>query len=249
MAQMELARVFPRDMQEAIKKINAICTSSQEVAESCFYCVVNEIDGKVIVGPSVRFAEIVASCWGNMNIETRVVSNDGRRIMVEARAHDLETNVSATVAIPKNIAGRTGKIATNEAQTLASSASCSVAYRNVLFKIVPASYFKSILENIKEKSLGDIKGLASYRKKAMEYFTKKGVDKSLVFKALSVNKISDVDRAKLFELKGIRNSIEQGDTSIDELFYGKTGKRASTYSQLDLETVIGEVEQESSPLS
>src|SRR5579859_99806 len=59
-ANLAVNRRRPDDFQ---KKLMAYATHSQQIALSMFYTLPRA--GKQIVGPGVRFAEIVAPCWKN----------------------------------------------------------------------------------------------------------------------------------------------------------------------------------------
>jgi len=51
-----------RNIKEKLLEIEELATLDVDIAMSCFYVLFNE--DKPFIGVSVRFAEIIASCWG-----------------------------------------------------------------------------------------------------------------------------------------------------------------------------------------
>ena len=68
--QIATARALPRSIERAIKNIVTLSTLDEETAAECIYALPR--GGKTIRGPSIRFAEIVASQWGNARVGSRV---------------------------------------------------------------------------------------------------------------------------------------------------------------------------------
>src|SRR5277367_3789774 len=58
-----------RKLAEFDSKLRAYANHSQPIALSMFYSLPRA--GKQIIGPSVRFAEIVAPCWKNCAVASR----------------------------------------------------------------------------------------------------------------------------------------------------------------------------------
>ena len=67
---MQAARVWPRSVKAFAAAAEAMATLTQQTAAECSYVVPR--DGKQIVGPSVRLAEICASAWGNIDFGSRI---------------------------------------------------------------------------------------------------------------------------------------------------------------------------------
>ena len=67
MLQVQTARAFPRSIKSAMQEARSMATLDRETAGSCFYKIPRA--GKMIEGPSIRLAEIMASAWGNLAIQ------------------------------------------------------------------------------------------------------------------------------------------------------------------------------------
>lgn len=84
--QIQLAKMFPRSISEATAEFLDSCRS-REFAESAFYTVINRGSG-----PSIRFAEEVARCYGNMEYGHRELSRSAGKSEVEVYAWDKQKN-------------------------------------------------------------------------------------------------------------------------------------------------------------
>lgn len=229
--QISTAQAFPRHLPSVKKDILDIATSSIEIAESCSYALPRA--GKVFSGPSVRFAEIVASQYGNLRIGTRVVENDGKTITVHGICHDLQKNNSTTVEVKRSIlqwetkwnpvlkkSERTGKQVkmSEDMQVITGNAACAIAYRNVLFKVVPTAIFQEIYEQVKEVAKGDAKTVTERRMKAVEYFGKLGITPEHICKVLEIKDIEEIGLELLAVLNGMRSAYKNGESQLSELF-------------------------------
>ena len=88
-AQIFMARQFPRDEVSAVDKIMKACTR-ESLAETATYTYAR--GGTDISGPSIRLAETIAQCWGNISFGVRELEQRNGESKVEAYAWDLETN-------------------------------------------------------------------------------------------------------------------------------------------------------------
>jgi len=228
--QVKTAKSYPRVLSQVLSNIDTMATYDREVAESCFYALPR--GGKTITGLSVRFAEIVASCWGNLRAGARIISNDGKLITAQGLIHDLETNVAITVEVSRKITDKYGKTFSQDMQIVTANACCSIAFRNAIYKAVPSSLFKGTVDKIKEVSIGKAIDLQTSRENAMKNFKALNVEESDVFKLLKVKKEDDIDRDKLFILKGVFNAIKDSEITIEEAFGKPSRSKKSKISDL-----------------
>ena len=64
---------------------------------------------KTIEGPSARFAEVIASAWGNSRAGARVIDDRGDFVVAQGVFHDLERNVAITYEVQRRITDRQGR--------------------------------------------------------------------------------------------------------------------------------------------
>ena len=162
-AQIATAKQYPRNLSRVLNNIETLATMDEDVAGSCFYTLRRkERDGsvKLIEGASVRMAEIVASSWGNLRTQARIIANDGKTITAQGVCHDLETNTAISVEVKRRITDKSGKTYNEDMQIMTGNAACAIALRNAVFKVVPAALIKKTIDKAKKVSLGESMTLA-----------------------------------------------------------------------------------------
>lgn len=92
-AAMVIAKKFPRDEYESTEKIRRTCQRST-LAEQAIYSYPR--GGQNVAGPSVRLAEALAQCWGNIDYGIIELEQKVGVSEMMAYAWDLETNTRVT---------------------------------------------------------------------------------------------------------------------------------------------------------
>lgn len=223
--QIATAHAFPRSISRFIKDVESMATLTPEIAESCIYALPRA--GKMLEGPSVRLAEIVASAYGNLRTGARVIFNDGTHVIAQGITHDLEKNIMHTEEVRRSILQheykggvKTGKmIRMNEdMQTVAGRAACAIAYRNSIFKVVPAAMIEKVIDKVKEIIKGTAETLGTRRKLAIKYFVDLGIKEQEIFAVLEVTGEEDIDLEKFGLLRGMCSAHRNGEASTESLF-------------------------------
>ena len=220
--QIATAKQYPRNLAKVLNNIETLATMDEEIAGSCFYTLRRQ--GKVIEGPSVRMAEIIASSWGNLRVQARIIGNDGKMITAQGVCHDLESNYATSTEVKRRITDKNGKTYSEDMQVVSGNAACAIAMRNALFKVVPAALVKKVVEKAKKVSLGESMTLESSRAKMLSYFKTIGVDEKQIFDYLSVEKTDEIDIDMVVELRGLATAIKEGTTTVKEAFSTKSAK-------------------------
>ena len=219
--QISTAKQYPRDLQQVLNKIGTYATMDKETAEDCFYVLRRQgADGSssVIEGLSVRMAEIIASSWGNMRVQTRIIGNDGRMITAQAICHDLETNLAVSKEVKRRITNKFGKTFSEDMQVVTGNAASSIAFRNAVLAVIPKAVTKRIINEVKQVALGQSIDLEQSRQNVLAYFGKLGVTNEQVFLYLGIKSVEQIDKQMIFELRATRNAIEEGTTTVQETF-------------------------------
>ena len=155
--QIATAKQYPRDLKKVLGNIRALATMDEETAEDCFYALKRGYgnDASLIEGLSVRLAEIFASSWGNLRVQTRIIGNDGKTITAQGVCHDLETNVAVCTEVKRRITNKQGQTFSEDMQVVTGNAASAIAFRNAIFKVIPKAYTKKVIEEIKQVALGE----------------------------------------------------------------------------------------------
>lgn len=217
--QVATAHQYPRNLHSVLNNIETLATMDEETAAACFYTLRRQ--GKVIEGASVRMAEIIASSWGNLRVQARIIGNDGKVITAQGVCHDLENNYATSVEVKRRITGRDGKTFSEDMQVVTGNAACAIAMRNALFKVVPTALVKKVIDKAKKVSIGESMTLEQSRQKMLAYYKTIGVDERQILDYLSVVKIDEIDIDMVVELRGLANAIKEGTTTVKEAFEPK----------------------------
>ena len=221
--QVSTAKQYPRNLSQVLNNIETLATIDEDIAGSCFYTLRRQ--GKLIEGPSVRMAEIVASSWGNLRTGSRIISNDGKTITAQGLCHDLETNTAVTTEVKRRITDKNGKTYNEDMQILTGNAACAIAFRNAVFKVVPSSLIKKSIDKAKKVSIGESMTLETSRAKMLAYFKTIGVEEKQILDYLSIEKVEEVNVDMVVELRGLANAIKEGTTSVKEAFTTKVDEK------------------------
>lgn len=222
--QIATAKQYPRSLTQFTERAISYATLDDDIAESCIYRrpvgkdKYNNNQQKYAEGMSVRMAEIVGSCYGNLRVAARVVEVTPRYVKVQGVAHDLETNFYATSEVIESTVDRNGKPYDERMQIVIIKAALAKARRDAIFQVVPRALAKPIETAVRKLLYGDAKSLSKRRENAEQWIKKLGISEERVFFALGISGIADMNEKQLEMLTGIRTAIKDGDVSIDEAF-------------------------------
>jgi hypothetical protein len=219
--QVATAHKYPRSIKRFRDESLQMVTLSESVAESCIYALPR--DGKVIEGPSARFAEVVASAWGNCRAGARVVSDQGDFITAQGVFHDLERNVAITFEVQRRITDKHGRRYKPDMVGVTGNAASSIALRNAILKGIPKAFWDDMYQAARQTVMGDFKTLGNRRADALKAFLGYGVSQEQIFAKLGVAGIEDIGLEHLVTLRGLLTAIKEGDTTPDQAFAPDAG--------------------------
>ena len=219
--QVATAHKYPRSIKRFRDESLQMVTLNESVAESCIYALPRS--GKTIEGPSARFAEVVASAWGNCRAGARVVNDSGDFITAQGVFHDLERNVAITYEVQRRITDKNGKRFNADMIGVTGNAASSIALRNAILKGVPKAFWDDMYQAARATVMGDFKTLANRRADALKAFVALGVSQEQVFAKLEVGGVEDIGLEHLVVLRGLITAIKDGDTTPEQAFAVETG--------------------------
>lgn len=218
--QIATAKQYPRHLPTVLNQIATLATLDVETAEDCFYVLRrNGANGSnSIEGLSVRMAEIIASAWGNLRVQTRIIGNDGKTITAQGICHDLETNMAYSGEVKRRITDKYGKTYSEDMQVVTGNAAAAIAFRNAVLKVVPKAVTKRVIAEVKQVAMGQALDLETSRQRMVDYFGKLGVTEELLLEYLELKKREEIDKERVFELRALANAIKEGTTTVQEAF-------------------------------
>lgn len=232
--QIATAHKYPRSLKRFRDETLQMVTLNEHVAQSCIYALPR--DGKTIEGPSARFAEVIASAWGNCRAGARVVSDQGDFITAQGVFHDLERNVAITFEVQRRIVDRNGRRYKPDMIGVTGNAASSIALRNAILKGIPKAFWDSMYQAARKTVMGDVKTLSNRRAEAIKAFVAFGISEQQLLDKLEVKGVEDVTIEHLVTLHGLLTAIKEGDTTPEQAFDAKataaTGNKPQTKAEL-----------------
>lgn len=215
-SQIATARAFPRSIAYAIQEVEELACKSPSVAKSCIYALPR--GGKTIEGPSARLAEIVASCWGNLSVQGRVIDETDRFIVVTGECIDLQRNNRCTVEIRRPIIDRNGRMFTSDMIAVTANAAISIAIRNAVFKIVPRALWEDVYQKARETMIGKMKSIDEERADWIKFWEGEDISNERLFDALGVKGVEDISVGHIVRMTGWNNAINSGECGLEDVF-------------------------------
>lgn len=214
--QVATAHKYPRSIAGFLKEAKQMVTLTEKIAQECIYALPR--DGKTIEGPSARFAEVIASAWGNSRAGARVVSDVGEFVTAQGVFHDLERNVAITYEVQRRITNKSGQRFKADMIGVTANAACSIALRNAILKGVPKAFWSDLYDAARSTAIGDSMTLADRRARALKDLQNFGVTPAMIFAYLKIGGEQDITLDHLSALFGIRTALKEGDTTVEQAF-------------------------------
>ena len=215
-SQIATARAYPRNITAFKDKLMSMANLDRSTAEGCYYALPR--DGRTISGPSVRFAEIALSCYGNCIAQADVVREDDKFVYAVGMCRDLENNVAVRMTVRRRITKKNGRRYNDDMIATTANAACAIALRNAIFKIVPAAYIKEAFDQVKETAVGDAGSFANRRAEVLARLMKLGVAEERVLSILRRPSVDDITVSDVAVLIGLGTAVHDGETTLDEAF-------------------------------
>lgn len=219
--QIRTAHQYPRSMATFKRRAIDMATIDQETAESCIYVrPVGMKNGQMqyAEGLSVRMAEIVGASYGNLRVGSMIVEQTERYVITRGFAHDLESNFASTSEVKQATVTKKGEPFSEDMRAVVAKAALAKARRDATFQVVPKALCRPVETAARALIAGDAKSLTDRTAAAMSFLQRLNIDLARVWAALGIRGEADLTSELLMTLTGIRNSIRDKETVIDEAF-------------------------------
>lgn len=244
--QIETAKKYKRDLPLVLRDITYLATQDMETAESCFYAI--KRDGKTIRGASIRLAEIICNCYGNIRAWARVVAKDGKTVTAQGFCWDLEKNTAYGIEVERRITDKNGRLFSDDMQVVTANAARSIALRNAILKVIPLAITNVAQKKIKAVIEGEASDFVTYRSAAIKYFINAhSVTEKQILDLFGRKSLTELTREDVFDLKGIDTAIKDGDSTVEQTFAVATrsnaiGRAANRFSDAPIVTQANTIE-------
>lgn len=217
--QVATAKQYPRDLARCIDNSIVMATMDEETAKSCKYALPR--GGKPITGPSVHLARLIVSNYGNFRAEAKVVEITDKQIVSRGTAWDLENNVAQSFEVRRSIIDSKGQRYSNDMITVTGNAANSIAYRNAVFSVIPKAIVDKVYQAAQRLIAGDLstdEKLIKKRGEAIKYFNDEwNIKEDMVIRLCGKQTLKQIRADEIALLLGIAQSLQDGDTTVDEL--------------------------------
>lgn len=240
-----IAKNFPRNEVEAYAKAMQAC-KRKSLAEKATYSYPRS--GSTISGPSIRLAEELARCWGNIDFGVKELSQKEGESEMQAYCWDMETN---TISSQTFVVAHVRDTKNNGQQKLATQRdiyenNANMAGRRLrarILAVLPPDLVEAAVAECKKTLAGsnDIP-IADRIKKMAVAFEKFGIKPAVIEKRLG-RKLDTMTADDISEYIGIYNSLKDGNTTVSDWFDVKLNSdRAKKLTDELLTETTGETE-------
>ena len=220
-----IAKRFPRDEVAAYAKAMEAC-QRPTMAEKAFYSFPR--GGQTVEGPTIRFAEELARCWGNIDYGIKELSQDDGKSEMQAYAWDLETNAQSVQNFTnphqrektdKKTHKTVMETLTGQRDIYENNANMATRrLRSRILAILPAWFVEDAIAECKKTLSGrNDTPLIDRVKKMVVQFAKLGVTQEQLERRLK-RKVDTMTADDFTEYVGIYNAIKGGESKIAEWF-------------------------------
>jgi|GEM_PF-314214 hypothetical protein len=219
--QIATAHQYPRSLTLFKSRALEMVSMDEETAQSCIYRrPVGKKNNKVeyAEGKSIRMAEIVGCCYGNLRVAAMIIEQTDRFVRCRGMAHDLESNLAASSEVIESTLTKEGMPYSERMRIVVAKACLSKARRDAIFQVVPVALCKTIEDVARQTAIGTVATLGKRRKTLEDWINKLGIEPERVYAALQVKGIDDVGLGELETLTGLRTAIKDNDITVDEAF-------------------------------
>lgn len=214
-----IAKNFPRNEYESYAKAIEAC-KRRSLAEKAIYSYPRS--GSTISGPSIRLAEELARCWGNIDFGIKELSQKDGESEMQAYCWDMETNTmsSQTFVVAHVRDTKNGRKKLTEQRDIYEN-NANMAGRRLrarILAVLPPDLVEQAVAECRKTLAGNNDVPITDRiKKMVVAFEKFGVKVETIEKRLD-RKIDTMTADDISEYIGIYNSLKDGSSSVSDWF-------------------------------
>lgn len=210
------ARRFPRSITKFRQQVSGFSRLNQQVAQEMMYSLPRA--GKQLVGPSTRFAEVVASCWGNNRVGEEIIGIEGDFIVAEGRFYDCENNFGKAVRIKRRITDKDGRRFNADMIGVTGIAAASIASRNAVFKGIPKALWADLFEQAKQTAVGSAASISQQRDEMLKLFNGLGITDTMILNVLEVQGKADIGAEELLAMRSWHKQLQERICTLEDIF-------------------------------
>jgi hypothetical protein len=243
-SQIDQALRYPRSLEKFKQRATAMACLDEETAASCLYRrPVGKDEGKMkyAEGMSIRMAEIVGACYGNLRVYATLISQTERQVIARGMAIDLEANFASSSEVVESTVGANGRPYSERMRTVTAKAALAKARRDATFQVVPRALATPVESEVRKLLHGDSKSLETRRAAVGGWIKTLGIEPARVYNALGVVGLADLGLNEMETLTGLRTALKDNETSIDEAFPPIVDEKKETSDKPTLDSLAAKL--------
>lgn len=217
-AAMTIAKRFPRNQSLACQNIVESC-KRKKLAEKATYAYPR--GGAMVIGPSIRLAEVLAQNWGNLDFGLIELDRQDGESTVMAYCWDMETNVRQKMVfqVPHVRDTKNGPVKLKDARDIYEMTANMGArrMRSCILRVIPGDITEMALEQCNATLSSGAEPIADRCRKMSNAFISIGVDVPMLEKHLG-HELKAIDETELNNLRSIYMSIKDGEAKREDFF-------------------------------
>ncbi len=216
--QIMLAKMFPRDMGEVTRKVEAACSRKQLASHALYQYARGGTD---ISGPSIRLAEALINSYGNAKSGFEVIDSNPDFSRVRAYAYDMETNTiqERTFDVEHVRQTKTGRTKLTDPrdiyETIANNA--SRRERACILALIPGDLVEFAVKTCRETLENNVNITPKRIEELVQSFSKYGVSKVMIEARIQRN-MDAITATQFIDLLNIGTSLRDGIAKVDDFF-------------------------------
>lgn len=232
-AAVQMAKAFPRDMIEVQAAVKNECMR-KELALRAVYTYSRKGATEPITGPSIRLAEVLTRCMGNIDAGWRDLEQDAESVKCEAFAWDKERNSrhSVTFTVSKFRHTRSGDYLLTDPRDIYEKCANEAARRKraCILAVVPGDVVDSAVEQCRKTLEASVDVTPEGIKKLLAAFKEFGVTRSDI-EARIQRKMDSILPAQVADLRNVYNALKDGMGAKEDYFKVETVEAEATEKQ------------------
>ena len=213
-----MAKQFPRNYQQALVNIQAVC-SRPSLANAAVYQYAK--GGTQVYGPSIRLAEQLARCWGNVRSGWETQEDLPDHCVVRTYAYDVETNVQAEriFTVPMVRHTRQGDTRLTDPRDRYEMCANQAArrLRACILEVLPVDIVDYAVDQCKKTIESNVTITPETGTQMVAAFQKFGVNKAQI-EALIQRHLDALDARSYLRLQTIWTSLSDGTGKPEDFF-------------------------------
>lgn len=219
--QVATAQKLGRSIKHFQADLESWACATQEIADECTYLL--EKGGTKIVGPSIRFAELLMASYRHIVADTFIEAEEHGHVVVGAMVRDLFRNIAVRARVRRNILKKDGK--TRYKQDVIQStvqAAASLALRNAVIRLVPKALWqpiwlksRAVAQGMDPETGKPVIPFKEQAQRAISFMGSLGATEEQVLKFCGVDSREALTPDHLIHLRNTARAVRAGEVDID----------------------------------